>query len=96
MRSPPAWIGEATVPVYVIEGDRSKNAEAFEPLRTAAGNAPVRLLLAHGATHFSTLAPITELIAARLMSESRGGPPLALSEADLAAAVAGRGSGAGK
>jgi acetyl esterase/lipase len=79
IRSPAASIGEVTVPVFVIEGEQG-NADSFEPLRAAAGKAPVRFLLARGATHFSVLAPVTSLIAARLMREAS----FDLTEADLA------------
>ena len=90
IRNPLGSIGEVTVPVYVIEGDQGGNAGSFAPLRSAAGKAPVRFFVAPGATHFSTLAPITELIASRLVREAAGGPAFELSEALLAAAVAKR------
>jgi dienelactone hydrolase len=92
MRSPLASIGEVKVPTFVIEGDGRGNSDCFAPLRMVAqqNKAPVRFLLARGATHFTTLAPITELIAARVMREASGGAAFDLSEADLAAAVARR------
>ena len=88
MRSPATWLSQVTAPVFVIEAAARGNAASFEPLRAAAGRAPVRFLLVHGATHFSTLAPITELIAARVMREAAERIPFSLDEADLAAAFA--------
>ena len=86
MRSPATWLTQVTVPVYVIEGAARGNAGRFDALRAAAGKAPVHFLLARGATHFSTLAPITELIAARLMRAAADGVTFELTEADLAGA----------
>jgi dipeptidyl aminopeptidase/acylaminoacyl peptidase len=88
MRSPATWLSQVTAPVFVIEGEARGNAASFEPLRAAAGKAPVRFLLVPGATHFSTLAPITELIAARVMREADTRVPFRLDETDLAAAFA--------
>jgi dienelactone hydrolase len=87
IRSPVHSIADVSVPVYVIEGDQRGNSGSFAPLRAAAGKAPVRFLLAHGASHFTALAPITELIASRLMREAGGGPAFELSEAMLDAAT---------
>ena len=86
IRSPADSLAEATAPTFVIEGDQQANLDTFEPLRKAAGKAPVRFLAARGHNHFSDLAPATELIASRLVREAEGGPAFALAEADLAAA----------
>jgi dipeptidyl aminopeptidase/acylaminoacyl peptidase len=88
IRSPATWLRDVTARVFVIEGETSGNAACFEPLRAAAGKASVQFLRVRGATHFSTLAPITELIAARIMREAGGGLALGLDEADLVAAFA--------
>jgi dipeptidyl aminopeptidase/acylaminoacyl peptidase len=86
IRSPIDSLAEATAPIFVIEGDQHANADQLAELGKAAGHAPVRLVLARGHTHFSDLAPATELIAARLVREAAGGPAFTLAEADLAAA----------
>ena len=84
LRNPAAFLGEATAPVYVIEGSEERTAMNSEALRRAAGRAPIRFLQARGADHFSTLAPITELIASRLVREARRGTRFELTEDDLA------------
>jgi dipeptidyl aminopeptidase/acylaminoacyl peptidase len=86
IRSPAASLGDARVPVFIIEGQRGK-VSSFDQLRAAAGKAPVRFFVVRGADHFSALAPVTELIAARLVRESEGGPAFDLTESELAGAV---------
>jgi dipeptidyl aminopeptidase/acylaminoacyl peptidase len=88
IRSPVAVLAQATAPIYVIEGDTGGNAGAFAGLKAAAGTAPVRFLKVKGATHFSVLAPATEMIASRLAAEAAGGAPFAVTEEELSAAVA--------
>ena len=85
IRSPATWLSEVTAPVFIIEGDQGGNAAEFEALRAAARKAPVRFLLVRGATHFSTLAPVTELLAKRAMREAAESVPLDLTDADIAA-----------
>ena len=89
VRSPALSLREATAPIFIIEGDKG-NVGAFPSLQLAARTAPVRLLVARGATHFSELAPITELIAKRIVREAAGEGPFELTEEDLAQAVARR------
>ena len=88
IRSPVSSLSEANMPVFVIEGDQRGNSGSFAALRAAAKKAPVRFLLARGANHFSTLAPVTALIAERLVRAAAGGPAFDSSDADLANAVA--------
>jgi dipeptidyl aminopeptidase/acylaminoacyl peptidase len=87
IRSPAAALADATAPVFVIEGERG-NVSSFEQLRINAGKAPVRFFRVRGADHFSDLAPVSELIATRVVREAEGGPAFDLTESELAGAVA--------
>jgi len=85
IRSPAASLADVVAPTFVIEGSDG-NVKAFPALRAGAGKAPVQFLVAGGATHFGTVAPVTELIAGRLVQASA----FDLSEADVTTAVARR------
>lgn len=88
IRSPVTFIDQIRVPTYVIEGKQSpSNWGAIPELQQAVKSAPVKFLALDAATHFTTLAPITELIAKKLSAEKPGDPPLSLSEAEVVAAL---------
>ena len=83
LRSPVNVMDRIRVPTLVLEGAKG-NAFALEPLSRAAHGAPVRFVTVQGGTHFSILAPLTELLAGRI---ARGESPTELSEQDAAQAL---------
>ncbi len=87
MRSPVNFMDRIRVPTLVIEGAKSGNAAVFGPLRAAAKGAPVRFVAVPGGTHFSILAPITELLARRIAQGDLAEPPTQLSEQDVLQAM---------
>ncbi|MCY1047135.1 alpha/beta fold hydrolase [Corallococcus sp. bb12-1] len=87
MRNPVSFVDALRVPTQVIEGADHGNAEAFEPLRKAAKGAPLSFLLVPGTTHFSVLAPVTELLARRLAAASAEEPTVILTEAETREAL---------
>jgi dipeptidyl aminopeptidase/acylaminoacyl peptidase len=87
LRSPIASVGRIEVPTWVIEGKEMGNAAAFEPLKAAAGNAPVHFLLVPAANHVSVLAPSSELLGRRLALRRAEEPPVAPTVTELEAAL---------
>lgn len=83
LRSPVNVMERIRVPTLVIEGAKG-NAFALEPLSRAAHGAPVRFVTVPGGTHFSILAPVSELLAQRI---ARGESPTELTEQDAAQAL---------
>ncbi|RKH08514.1 peptidase [Corallococcus sp. CA053C] len=83
MRNPVSFVEHLRVPTQVIEGADRGNTGAFEPLRTAAKSAPLSFLEVPGATHFNVLAPVTELLARKLMDAKAEAPPVRLTDAEV-------------
>ncbi|RKG95033.1 peptidase [Corallococcus carmarthensis] len=91
LRNPVNYVEHLRVPTQVIEGSDQGNMGAFESLRTAAKKAPLSFLAVPGATHFSVLAPVTELLAKRLMDAKADAPSVRLTDAEVRQAVAAEG-----
>jgi dipeptidyl aminopeptidase/acylaminoacyl peptidase len=87
LRNPVSYVEHLRVPTQVIEGSDEGNMEAFEPLRAAAKGAPLSLLAVPGATHFSVLAPVTELLAKKLVDAKADAPTVMLTDAEVRQAV---------
>lgn len=78
LRNPVNFMDRIRVPTLVIEGEAG-NVSAFGPLRRAAGSAPVEFLSVPTTTHFSVLAPLSELLARRLVQAGPADPRIRLS-----------------
>ncbi|WP_375767438.1 alpha/beta fold hydrolase [Archangium gephyra] len=89
MRSPVVFMDLIRVPTLVIEGAEHGNTASFEPLRKAAKGAPVRFVAVPGGTHFTILAPLTELLAQRILRGNPAELPTDLSEQDAFRAMQG-------
>ncbi|RKH12271.1 peptidase [Corallococcus praedator] len=87
MRNPVSFVEALRVSTQVIEGSDHGNTDAIEPLRKAAKGAPLSFLLVPGATHFSVLAPVTELLARRLAAAPAEAPTVVLTDAETREAV---------
>ncbi|WNG51180.1 alpha/beta fold hydrolase [Archangium minus] len=86
MRSPVVFMKYIRVPTLVIEGEEG-NTSAFEPLRKAAKDAPVRFVTVPGGSHFNILAPLTELLAQRILQNDPAALPTALTEQEAVQAM---------
>jgi acetyl esterase/lipase len=82
-RSPVFWMHLIRSPTWVIEGARGGNADVFPVLRRASASAPVSFYTITEGDHFDVLAPLTEHLARKMMTDA--GPPsaLGLSEGEL-------------
>lgn len=86
LRSPLTALDGVVTPTFIIEGTQSpSNAGALPVLELAAGDAPVHVIDVPGADHFSILAPVTRLLAAKIR-DSRSGA-ITVARAELEAAV---------
>jgi dipeptidyl aminopeptidase/acylaminoacyl peptidase len=83
VRSPVNFMDRIRVPTLIIEGAQGGNTFAFGPLRKAAKAAPVRFISVPGGTHFTILAPVTELLARRIARGHLAEQPMQLSEQDV-------------
>lgn len=73
LRSPIHWLGGITTPTYVIEGKvPPANIDDFEEICRKSTNPQVHCIAAEGSDHFSVLARVTKVIAARLAVSASG------------------------
>ena len=83
VRSPVYFMATIRTPTFVIEGSASPNARSLPDFARAAGAAPVKTFTVRGASHFSALAPVTTLLARKMLTST-----FALTDAELAASIA--------
>lgn len=82
LRAPARWIDTIRNPTFVIEGTEG-NYRSLQGLESASRNPAVHFLTLQGADHFSTLAPMTRLIAEQILKDNGPATSIAFSEADL-------------
>lgn len=88
LRAPAQWLSSIHGPVFVIEGqDRPSNVGPLEFMRRRSTNPLVSFLAVPGATHFSVLAPSTEVIAQKILKDTGPTTQISLTPAELAQAV---------
>jgi dienelactone hydrolase len=86
MRSPGIWLHSIRVPVFVMEGQDQGNVSELLTMSKAAKNVHnslVQFLLVRGATHFSLLAPATELISQKILRAAGRGAGVLVTEYEL-------------
>ncbi len=69
LRSPVLWLDFIGSPVFVIEGTIEGNLGALEQMSHATTNVNVHFCPVNRATHFSTLAPATKLLAEKILHD---------------------------
>jgi dienelactone hydrolase len=69
LRSPIHWLHSIKSPVFVFEGTSDGNLRALEAMKRATTNNEVQFFDVSGATHFSILAPTTQLIAQKVLRD---------------------------
>jgi acetyl esterase/lipase len=67
-RSPVEFLGDIRTPTFVIEGEGG-NLSSFPILDARKKSAPVTFLGLRGHDHFSVLAPVTELLASKIIED---------------------------
>ncbi len=87
LRAPIEFIKDIKTPTWIIEGKDQGFSGAYPPLAARAASAPVQFLIVPGATHFSVLAPASELIAAAILTDSGPTPHFNLTTDAIAHAV---------
>lgn len=69
VRSPGRWLSSAASPTFVIEGTERGNLDALQTMRAASTNPQIRFVPVDGVDHFSVLAPMNRLIAAKILDD---------------------------
>lgn len=83
LRAPIRWLHSIKSPVFVLEGGRRGNVPALQAMARASTNAKLRFLLVNGADHFSILAPVNNLLAAKILRDDGPECNLELTEAEV-------------
>ena len=75
LRSPLFYLGAIANPTFVFEGmDAPSNIEPVRELRSSCENSLVHFYQVPGSNHFSGLAPVTPVIAAKIMLDTAAQP----------------------
>lgn len=75
LRSPGKWIGSIQSPTFVFEGTiNPSNIDSLRAMKSTSTNPLVKFYPVAGASHFSILAPVNQMVAQRILQDS--GPQL--------------------
>lgn len=90
LRSPGRWLASIKVPTFAIEGTVESNLESLRAMARVSTNPQAHFLEVQGADHFSVLAPISAVLADKILRDD--GPPnsLTITDQELAEAYAKR------
>ena len=85
LRSPGFWLNSVSSPVFVFEGTGRGNVDQLEEMRRSNRNSKISFYAVEGRDHFSILAPITALVAKKIVADTAG-KDISFSQAELNAA----------
>jgi pimeloyl-ACP methyl ester carboxylesterase len=84
LRSPGAWLSSIQSPVFVFEGTRQPgNLGSLQAMARASGNPLAHFHPVKGADHFSILAPLTRLLAAKVLQDDGPTTNITFTEQEL-------------
>jgi len=89
LRAPGSWLQAIRTPTFVFEGtEKPGNIVSLRILKHSTHNPAIQFLPVDGATHFSTLQPVTRLIAAKILHDDGAAVNIAFTEAEVAKVMA--------
>jgi acetyl esterase/lipase len=84
LRSPAFWMDSIRSPVFVFEGTEDpSNLVSLQAMARVSRNPAVHFYAARGATHFSILAPLTSLIARKILRDNGPTSNITFTENEL-------------
>jgi acetyl esterase/lipase len=87
VRAPGRWLADITSPTFVFEGVRQGNIASLNSMAKKSTNAQVKFFPVQGADHFSSLAPVNRLIAAKILKDDGPKCNLDFTAAEMNVAV---------
>jgi acetyl esterase/lipase len=88
LRSPLRWLDDVQGPVFVLEGASGRsNISELRKLSRATRNPVIHFHPINGANHFSTLAPVTRLIAKKILSDNGPACNIGFTDEELSGSV---------
>jgi acetyl esterase/lipase len=88
LRSPALWLHCINSPMFVLEGTVQSNIADLRTMARISTNPMIHFHPVPSATHFSTLAPATRLIASKILRDDGPATNIAFSEAELGQLIA--------
>ena len=85
LRSPKRWLHSIQSPVFVLEGDGEGNVEQLQLMSRASRNPLAHFHMVKGGSHFSILAPMTRLIAGKILRDDGPKTNIEFTEQELVA-----------
>lgn len=83
VRSPGYWLDSIKTPTFVFEGDREGNTEALLQMAKANRNPLVQLRVVPNHSHFTIMAPLTELIAQKILKDTNATTNIVFTDQEL-------------
>ncbi len=86
MRSPIYWLDDIESPTFLIEG-RDGNSECLERMEGASQNDNIHCYVIENADHFSVLAPLTRVVAEKILADTGGEASIVITPGELEEAM---------
>jgi dipeptidyl aminopeptidase/acylaminoacyl peptidase len=83
LRSPGRWLHSIQCPTFVFEGTSQGNLSSLQTMARDSKNPKAQFFPVKGATHFSVLAPVNELIAKKILADTGEQTNLSFTEDEL-------------
>jgi len=87
LRSPVKWLHAIRDPTFVFEGTGRGNIDELESLSRAARNPALHFYPIKGADHFSALAPVSRLIAVKMLRDAGPSSNISFTNGELTEAL---------
>lgn len=87
MRSPIYWLDDVKSPTFLIEGSDG-NSENLQRMLQATDNDKVSGYVIEGADHFSVLAPLTRVVARKILADTGAQSNISITQEELDTAMA--------
>ena len=87
MRSPGHWLRDINSPTFIIEGAGGNAADLRNLEESSANNDNVHTFLVEGGDHFDILAPITRMVAQKILDDTNSEFNIILTDSDMQTAM---------
>lgn len=82
MRSPIYWLNDVKIPTFIIEGSDG-NSDCVKRIRNKSGNKNINCYIVNEADHFSVLAPVTNLLAEKILNDTGDKTNISITHKEL-------------
>lgn len=86
MRSPIHWLDDIKTPTYLIEGSDG-NSDNLKNIERSSDNENIHCYVIPGHDHFSVLAPLTRVVAQKILEDTGAEPDISITQEELEAAM---------